>query len=278
VDQRDNVSSTVLRALTMLDIVVAEPRGLSLTVAAGRAGLSKATAFRLLGALARGGLVARDAPSGLYRPSLKIAQMAEQVLAAYDFPSIARPHMIKLAGEVGHGIAAGVVQGGEVVYVERIEASTEIRVHHQLGGRRPIHTSSLGKAIVAFLPPDEVEAILRDYHFERFTEYTIVDREAYLRDLAKVRRQGWSLSRNEGVLGGTSLSAPVFDHTGRVMGAIGVSSVSSALRGAALQRMVTLMTAACRATSADLGYVEPPSASMRAASAAGHTSLQGRKA
>ena len=159
-----------------------------------------------------------------------------------------------------------MVQGGEVIYVERIEASTEIRVHHQLGGRRPIHTSSLGKAIVAFLPPDEIEALLRDYHFERFTEYTIVDREAYLLDLAKVRRQGWSLSRNEGVLGGTSLSAPVFDHTGHVVGAIGISSVSIALRGTALQRMVTLLEAACRATSADLGYVDPTATPVQAAS------------
>src|SRR4051812_3132342 len=104
-DRPDNVSSTVLRALAMLDIVVAEPRGISLTVAAGRAGLSKATTFRMLGALARAGLVARDAATGHYRPSLKIVEMADRVLEGYDFPSVARPHMMTLAGQVAHGVA-----------------------------------------------------------------------------------------------------------------------------------------------------------------------------
>lgn len=255
-DQRDNVSSTVMRALAMLDVVVAEPRGISLTVAAGRASLSKATASRLLGALVRGNLVVRDPATGLFRPGLKLVQMAEQALEAYDFPSVARPHMLRLAREVAHGVAAGVVEGRDVVYVERIEASTEIRVHHELGGRRPIHVSSIGKAIVAFLPPDEIDALLDGYQFERFTEYTIVDRDALLLDLAKVRRQGWSVSRNEGMRGGSSISAPVFDRSRRVVGAIGISSVSVALRGTALQRMVEVLVVACRATSADLGYVE----------------------
>jgi IclR family KDG regulon transcriptional repressor len=263
--RRDNVSTAVLRALAMLDVVVAEPRGISLTVAASRAVLSKPTTYRLLQALVRGGLVARDVTNGLYRPSLKLVQMGEQVLQAYDFPSIARPHMLKLSAAVGHGVAAGVVQGGEVIYVERIEASTEIRVHHQLGGHLPIHISSVGKAIVAHLPGDELDALLRDYHFERFTDHTIVERDAFLLDLAKGRRQGWALSRNEGVLGGSSISAPVFDHTGRVVGAIGISSVSVVLRGAELQRMVELLGTACRATSTDLGYVDRSQAPTRAA-------------
>lgn len=267
VDQRDNVSSTVLRALAMLDVVVGEPLGISLTVAASRADLSKATALRLLGALVRGGLVVRDPSTGRYRPSLKLVQMGERVLGAYDFPSIARPHMQALSAAVGHGVAAGVIEGQHVVYVERVEASTEIRVDHQIGGRRPIHTSSIGKAIAAYVPTAELDAILSGYSFERFTDYTIVDREAFLVDLAKVRRQGWALSRNEGVLGGSSISAPVFDRTGRVIGAIGISGVSIALRGTALQRMVTLLTTAGRATSADLGYVDSTGAAKRAASA-----------
>jgi len=254
--RRDNVSSAVLRALAMLDVVVAEPRGISLTVAAGRAGLSKPTSYRLLQALVRGGLVVRDATTGLYRPSLKIAQMAEKVLEGYDFATTARPRMVQLARQVGHGVAAGIVEGGEVVYVARIEASTEIRVLHELGGRRPIHISSVGKAIAAFLPQDELDTLLRDYCFDRFTDHTIVDRDAFLLDLAKARRQGWALSRNEGVLGGSSISSPVFDHTGRVVGAIGISSVSVALRGAELQRLTELLRTACRATSIDLGYVD----------------------
>lgn len=253
---RDNASSTVLRALAMLDIVVEEPRGISLTNAARRAGLGKATTLRLLAALIRGGLVVRDASTGHYRPGLKLVRMGERALETYDLASIARPHMRALADAAGHGVAAGVIEGQQVVYVSRIEASTEIRVHHQVGDRRPIHTSSIGKAILAHLPADELEAVLRGYVFERFTEYTIDGKEAFLRDLSKARRKGWALSRNESVLGGSSISAPVFDHSVRVVGAIGISGVSVALRGAELNRLAESLRSACRAASADLGYVD----------------------
>jgi IclR family transcriptional regulator, KDG regulon repressor len=253
-NQRDTTPTTALRALAMLDVVVGEPRGISLAVAADRVGLSKATSLRLLKALIRAGYVLRDADEGNYRPSLKIVRMGEQVLGAYDFATFARHHMLRLSDAVGHGVAAGIIDGDQVIYVARIEASTEIRVHHQVGGRRPIHASSIGKAIVAYMPDRDVDELLSDYNFEQFTPNTIVDRESFLNELLAVRSRGWALVRNEGILGGSSISAPVFSHTGQVVGAIGVSSVSAALQGAELDRMVKLLVVACKATSADLGF------------------------
>lgn len=249
-----NLSGTVLRALALLEVLVAEPRGLGLSSAAQRAGLSKATAFRLLASLQRAGLVVQDEPTGRYRPGLKIVRMAEQILEALDFRTVAQPYVEALAAEVGHGVLAGVLERGEVVYVAHAEGNGGLRVHKRVGERRPVHVSSIGKAIVAHLPPAEGEAVIAACPFERRTPHTITDRDAFRAQLGAVRRQGWALQRDEDVLGATSVSAPVFDHGGRVVGAIGVTGPSFLLQGAALDQVVARLLAACRAASGGLGF------------------------
>jgi DNA-binding IclR family transcriptional regulator len=252
--ERENVSGTVLRALGLLDILVEEPRGLGLSAVARRAGLNKATAFRLLGSLLRAGLVVRDPTTGAYRPGLKLLRMAEQVARALDFRTVAHPYVERLAGAVGHAVLAGVLEGGEVVYVDHAQGSDELRVHRQIGGRRSVHVSSIGKAILAHLAPAEAGAIADACRFERRTERTIADPAAFLAHLQEVRQRGWALVRDEDALGASSVSAPVFDYTDRVVGAIGISAPSFSLRGAALERSVGLLAEACRSVSAELGH------------------------
>ena len=141
---RDNVSTTVVRALGLLDVLVDEARGLALTAAAARAGLNKATAFRMLGALKRAELVVQDPLTGLYRPGLKLVRMGEQIVESLDFRTVAHPHVEALAREVGHGVLAGVIESGEVVYVDHVQGVGDLRVHRQIGGRRSVHVSSIG--------------------------------------------------------------------------------------------------------------------------------------
>ena len=252
---RDNVSGTVLRALRLLDVLVAEPRGLGLTAVASRGGLNKATAFRLLGSLQRAGLVVQDRATGHYRPGMKIVRMAEQVLTAHDFRTVARPHVARLAAEIGHGVLAGVVEGAEVVYVDHAQGSGGLRVHRRIGERRSVHVSSIGKAILAHLPASEVEAVVAACRFERRTEHTLTDPAVFVAQLEAVRQRGWAEIRDEDVLGATSISVPVFDHADRVVGAIGFTGPSLELQGPALAGWIALLREAGRAASAELGQV-----------------------
>lgn len=253
-DGRDNVSGTVVRALALLDILVEEPRGIGLTAAARRAGLSKATAFRMLGALCQGGLVVQDRSSSLYRPGLKLLRMAARVVQVLDLRTVAQPYVERLAQSTGHAVLAGVLEGGEVVYVNHAQGADQLRVHSTVGDRRSVHVSSIGKAILAYLSTAEAQAIVGACRFERHTERTILDPAAFLAHLVEVQRRGWALVRDEDIVGGSSVSAPVFDHTNRVVGAIGVTAPSLALTGAALDRSVGLLLAACREASAELGH------------------------
>jgi DNA-binding IclR family transcriptional regulator len=244
----------VLRALSLLDVLVQEPRGLGLSSAGRRAGLNKATAFRLLSSLQQAGLVIQAEPLGVYRPGLKLVQMADQVLEALDFRTVATPHMAALARDVGHAVLAGVLEGAEVVYVEQVLGSAALRIHRRVGERRSVHLSSIGKAILGYLPAVELDAALAACSFERRTEYTITSREALLAHLGEVRRRGWAIVRDEDFLGASSVSAPVFDRTSRVVGAIGIAVPSVLLTGETLERAVQLLLETCSTASADLGH------------------------
>lgn len=257
-DRNRNASSTVRRALALFDLVVAEPRGLGLTELARRAKLNKTTAFRMLGALEEAGLIVRDGRAGLYRPGLKLLRVAEQVLQSLDFRTVAHRHVEKLALEVGHGVLSGVLEGAEVVYVDVVNGSEGLRVHQPIGGRKPLHYSAIGKAILAYLPPQEASEILAGCRFEPRTPLTITDRGTFVAHLAEVRRQGWALVRDEDIPGVSSFAAPVFDHTGRPVGSIGVAGPSFLLEGSTLKRYVDLLLDACRAASGELGYGESP--------------------
>jgi len=251
----DNLSTTVVRAMALLDVLVAEPRGLTLTEAARRANFHKATAFRFLGSFQRTGLVVHDPLTSLYRPGLKLVRMAEQMLEALDFRTVSRPFIQQLAQTVGQGVLAGVLEGLEVVYVDHVEGSDGLRVHREIGGRRAVHLSSIGRAIVAHLPPAEAERIVGVCPLERRTPHTLVDRTAFRVYLEVVRAQGWAVQRDEDRLGVTSFAAPVFDHTARVVGAIGITGPSFVLHDALLDAEVERLLDACRAASAELGYV-----------------------
>jgi IclR family KDG regulon transcriptional repressor len=252
---RENLSGTVVDALGLLDVLVAEPRGIGLTEAARRAGLNKATAFRHLAALRRAELAILDPATGRYRPGLKLVRMADQLLEAFDLRTVAHPYVERLAREAGVSVLAGVLEGAEVVYVDYAEGGGELRVHRRIGGRRSVHLSSIGKAIVAHLPSEDLAAVLDRCTFERRTEHTIVDPAAFVGGLEDVRRRGWALVRDEDVLGASSVSAPVFDRTGRVAGAIGMAASSFTLRDETLDRFVRLLSDACRAVSEGLGWV-----------------------
>jgi DNA-binding IclR family transcriptional regulator len=250
----DHASRTVVRALGLLDVVVAEPSGLGLSEIARRAGLSKATAFRMLGALKQAQLVVQDATTGQYQPGLKIIGMAHQMLRALDFPAVAHPYLAELAQELGHAVMSGVLERGEIVYLDHVQGSHELRVHRDIGVRRPLHVSSMARAIMAFLPSAEADGWIDACGFEPHTPHTTVDPSAYRAQLGEVRRRGWALIRDEAIDGASSFSGPVFDRTGRVIGSIGISLPSLALAQSNLNLMAGRLLEACRAVSIKLGH------------------------
>jgi DNA-binding IclR family transcriptional regulator len=233
------VLSSVSKALTLLDAFSAEQQELTLSELARRTGAHKSSAFRLLATLEAHGFV-QKAPDGRgYRLGWKLVELAGRLLAHHELRELAAPFMEELADRSGEIVHLSVLDGGEIVYLDKRGRSQPLTVSTTIGGRGPAHASAMGKALLAGLPAGEAERRLGP--LRRFTATTITDRRRLAQELADIRTQGYALDNEEAFPGIRCVAAPLRDAEGRVRAAISVTAPSqrmSARRQAELRKWV----------------------------------------
>jgi PcaR/PcaU/PobR family beta-ketoadipate pathway transcriptional regulator len=215
------------RGLRVLSLFNREMPALTLTEITDAADLNKTTAFRVVSTLEAAGFLERDPDTKHYRPGIKVMQLGFTAISGLEFRQVARPHLIRLSQKVGRTVSLSVLDGMEVVYVDRVRVRQVLGVVLGLGSRIPAHCASLGKAMLAYLPPDDLERRLDGANLEVYTPNTIIDRKELKAELARVREQGYSVNDEEWVLGLRSTAAPVLDNNGGLVGALN-TSVSAA--------------------------------------------------
>jgi IclR family acetate operon transcriptional repressor len=235
------------RVLDLLDVLRARPRGASLSQVANAAGLPRSSAFRYLVTLEARGYVERDGGEGVYRLGSAFPGDDPWRRALSD---AARPLLEALRGRFQETINLGVLEGNSVAYLDVLESPMAMRFAARPGDRDHVHSTSLGKALMAQLPDDDVRRILAAEGMVAVTPRTMTDPDEYLRQLATVRENGFALDYGENeehggcvavaiaganVPAAISLSAP----TSRLSPA-GIDEVASALRETASRVAVEL--------------------------------------
>jgi IclR family acetate operon transcriptional repressor len=218
------------RALDVLETLAAAPAGsaLGVTDIARRIGATKSAAFRILANLERRGYIDKDPTTTRYTLGARLAYLGERSLLAIDLRGAARPVLEDLHRRFGETVNLAVRDGDEIVYVDMIESEHGLRMAARVGNRDSLHTTALGKAILAFLPREEADEIMRRGLSAR-TARTIVDPQRLRAALVRVRERGVAEDRGENEVGARCVGAPIFDHRGRVAGAISVSAPDSRL-------------------------------------------------
>ena len=117
----------------------------------------------------------------------------------------------------------GILDEGQVSYIDVIESPSSLRTAANAGDRNPVHSTSLGKALLAFMPGDEVESILENHPLLKMTSKTITQKKHFMEHLSSVREQGVAFDLEENVEGVICVAAPIFDHRGRVVASLSVS-------------------------------------------------------
>jgi IclR family acetate operon transcriptional repressor len=218
------------RALDVLEALAEAPNGTSLGVTeiARRIGATKTAAFRILVNLERRGYIDKDPATARYALGTRLAYLGERSLSAIDLRGAARSTLVDLHRRFGETVNLGVRDAAEIVYVDMIESGHGLRMAARIGGRDALHSTALGKAILAFLPPETRDDLVRGELPAR-TGQTITD-PAFLRiELERVRDRGFAEDREENETGARCIGAPIFDHRGAVAGAISVSAPDSRL-------------------------------------------------
>jgi len=240
-------ATVVSRALALVFAFDERHPRLTLSQAAERAGLPLPTAHRLVGELVAGGALVRR-PDGDYVVGRRLWRVGLLAPAETGLREVATPFLNDLHAATRATLHLAVRDRHEVLYLERLSGRTSVPVVSTVGSRLPMHTTGVGKVLLAHAPDDVVEAVLS--HLTRVTPYSITQPRRLRDQLAAVRRDGWATTVEEMTLGACSVAVPIrAGSDGPVVAALGIV-VPSLKRGRG--RLVTALQVAAQGISRSL--------------------------
>lgn len=253
----ESPSVAVERALAMLEAVAHEPEGLSNAEISRKLQIPKSSASYILRTLETQGYLNRDPSSGKYRVGLKILSLSRGALSGIDVREVALPIMRHLVEKTNLTCHLAILDGSDAVYIEKVEPTGFLRVDTWVGRRMRVHTTSVGKALAAYIPQERLEKIIADSGMEKRTPKTITTLPRLLKELEKVRAQGYAVDDEENNLGARCLGAPVFNQQGAIEASVGLSGTTMQVNAQTMPRIVEALKDAARHVSMQLGYRPP---------------------
>lgn len=248
--RQKTTSQTVLRALTLLE-AVAEGTG-SLEVLSAAAGFSRSTTHRLLSTLTRAGYL-RHEPRAGYLLGPRLIELGFKAHGQLHLPSLARPHLTWLAQLSQETVHLGVLDGTDVVYLDKVEGTRGLQMASHIGGHAPAQATALGKAILSALPEKEWLA-----HFIpnlQRTPKTITDPQRFQQEIACVAARGYALDLEENEPGIRCIAAPIRDGSGRGVAAVSISSAVIYMDNDRIAESIPWVVETAQRISRDLGWV-----------------------
>ncbi|HOG16864.1 MAG TPA: IclR family transcriptional regulator [Syntrophales bacterium] len=222
------------RALHLLTIMENVGWPMTVTEIGRDSQLSKATALRLLSVLEKYGLAEKR--QGRYRLGIAVLPLAHSYVLRNELGQTALPVMQELAQASGETVSLFVRLGFQRVSIQRVEGDHPLQhTSPSIGQRLPLHLG-LGKVLAAAMPEEELQKMLTPLDEVYFANGTRWTRKAFLADLNRIRRQGYCISRNERVMGATSLAAPIVDRDGATIAGIGIVSSTERMTPKKLER------------------------------------------
>jgi IclR family transcriptional regulator, KDG regulon repressor len=251
--QGGNVSRTVLKALDVLECLAFSSQSLSAPEVAERCGLTRPTTYRLISTLAARGYVA-SGQDGRYRLGSKMLSLSKRLIEHAQLPQLARPDLEALCQEAGESVHLGVLEDTEVLYLDKVESVTAARMYSVVGTRNPLHSTSLGKAILAFLPQNERKMLLNRIAYTQRTPNTITDRDSLEQHLEQVRAQGFAVDNVENEEGIRCVGVPVLGNAEIPIAAISISGPTVRMTPERVEELAPMLQETGRRISEKFGF------------------------
>lgn len=249
---RDHIQS-LERGFAVLLAFDAERSNPSLAELAAATGLSRPAVRRILLTLQSLGYVVGN--RGRWRLTPRVLTIGQHYSASNTLIEIAQPHLLRLAEETHESASLAALDGAEVIYIARVPVRRIMTINVSVGTRIPAHATSMGRALLAWAPPNEIDRVIAESGLQAYTAHTLTDPTEFRAALRRVREQGWSLVAEELEEGLLSVSAPVRDRSSAVVAALASSTSSGRSNRERLRtEVVPLLLRTAEQISADLGH------------------------
>lgn len=245
--------SSVATAVRLLKTFSEGEAEIGVTTLSKRLGVAKSTVYRLASTLVAEGMLEQNRENDKYRLGLALFGLGALVRQRMNVSTEARPHIFALREATNETVHLAVQEGAQIIYVYDLESTQAIRQRANLGERKPAFCSAEGRAMLAFGPPEQVEAIIAAGLVPR-TRFTEVDPDRLRLALEDVRRKGYALEDEQCELGMRSLAAPIRDSEGRIVAAVGIAGPLQRLGDEVLTGFAPLVVNTANVISARLGF------------------------
>ena len=242
-------ATAVERALNILEAAAQRREGLTNAEISSKLGIPKSSASYILRTLEKRSYLRREAETGRYRLGLKILSLGGDAQANLEIADVALPFMRSLVEKIRMTSHLAVLDQGEAVYIEKVEAPGFFKVNTWVGRRMFLHSTSVGKCLLAWLPKHDVETIAKHQGLKRRTPETITTIAKLLADLEHVKQSGYAVDDEENSIGARCLGAPIFDSMGNVTAALGASGTLTQMDESNMPRIIDALKETARRIS-----------------------------
>ncbi|OCA87739.1 hypothetical protein A8F94_07775 [Bacillus sp. FJAT-27225] len=220
-------TGSVEKALQLIECFTIEEPTLTLDELSERTGFSKPTAFRMACSLEKFGYLRRADKKGQmgFQLGMAFLEKGEMVNRQIDIRDMARKQMLQLRNDTGLSVQLAVKDGQDAVYVEQFESLKHIRVFPQVGRRVPLYVAACPRVLLAALTEEEQKWIVEKNEVEPFAATLKLDRNQLLKELSKIAKQGYAISRGELYKGTVAIAVPIRNINGNVLAALSVIGV-----------------------------------------------------
>jgi IclR family pca regulon transcriptional regulator len=220
-------SQSLERGLAILHSFTSGRSLLGVSELSREVGLTRSTAHRYIATLAALGYLQQDLPTKKYRLGPRVLDLGFSAINSMELRDIGAPHLQQLSDEIGHTVNMAVLDGSDIVYIERCRSAQrgqrEIDLNLHIGSRLPAYCTSMGKVLLANLPPGELDDVLGSIPFARRGPNTLTTRNELVLELERVRSANLAVNNEELAYGLRSIAAPVRSQSGEVVAAINLA-------------------------------------------------------
>ncbi|MBN2396372.1 MAG: IclR family transcriptional regulator [Candidatus Atribacteria bacterium] len=253
-NRSDYYIHSIQRAIRILEVFSLRRKELSITELSRELNLHKSTVHRILVTLEDEHFIKKNQSSNQYWLGLKLFELGNIVKEHFEIRDYALPVMKDIASKTAESIDLNIIVDFRRVSIEKIESPHDIRRIIQLGKSLPLYSGGSGKAILAFLPENEIDQILKEENLMPLGPKTITDPIKLKEHLKEIRKQGYAISFEERMMGSASIAAPIFNHDRRVIASLSISGPINRFTKEKISKFTLLIKEGSQKISNSLGY------------------------
>ena len=251
---------TVGKALEVLDQVASFGRPVRFSELLETSPYPKATLYRFVQTLTNQRMLSLDPDRGTYAPGVRLVRLAHAAWQTASLAPLARAEIDKLSAEVGETVHLAQLDHAQVIYVDKRNATNPVPMFSQAGKVGPAYCTGVGKAMMAYLPEDELTPVLEQQSYHKFTDTTHTSADSLRTELNDIRTNGYGFDREEHEPGIICVALPILTANGRVLGALSVTSTTARTNLAGLEGLAPRIKATAQAISQEASNWHFPAA------------------